>query len=516
MNESIEQSVEKGAGEPTVVEEKNGLCKCSGFQGNNTARGMGLTAAGRGAFVMSNIFMLSSLLYLASEEVGCLDEDGKAADECDKKVYGFQPSSVVTNIAVISGIVSAFLNPVVGAVVDFTDYRHAMGVISSCALIAIQAAQIYTVGSTWFPMAILQAIAGSIFQIMVTSTYAYFPEMSDEVGERAMSNIAPKITMSQFISQELFLILIIGISIGIGSKDDDVLTAQVSQGVNVPILIVCWSLGWYKFLPKAKAKRALPEGKSLYSAGCDQIFRTARRINTDYKRSIRWYMLALSFAEAGANSFTVCAVIFLNGVVKMGGSDIAALFLIVLTFTVPGSVLSEWVVARTDYRTAWRLNMAYFSAATIVGVFVLRGEGDRILTFVMGCFWGIAIGWFYPTENGFFGVLVPQEQATEMAGIYIFCSVILTWLPPLIFTVMNENGISLNYGLLHLVAYFAIAIALLSMMPSWDVILAESHGGGGGDEETRKRTAGSDEEEEEVLMETEHPPSQLEDAEVRP
>jgi len=149
-------------------------------------------------------------------------------------------------------------------------------------------------------------------------------------------------------------------------------------------------------LPKAKAKRALPEGKSLYSAGCDQIFRTTRHINSDYKRSIRWYMLVLSFAEAGANSFTVCAVIFLNGVVKMGGSDIAALFLIVFTLT--------------NYRTAWRLNiMAYFSTTTIVGVFVLRGECDRILTFVMVGFWGIAIGWFYPTENGFFGVLVPQE-----------------------------------------------------------------------------------------------------------
>jgi len=56
----------------------------------------------------------------------------------------------------------------------------------------------------------------------------------------------------------------------------------------------------------------------------------------------------------------------------------------------------------------------------------------------------------------------------------------------LVVTVMNKNEISLNYGPLYLVVYLAIAIALLSMMPSWDVILPESHGGGGEDEKTRK------------------------------
>lgn len=94
----------------------------------------------------------------------------------------------------------------------------------------------------------------------------------------------------------------------------------------------------------------------------------------------------------------------------------------------------------------------------------------------MGCFWGIAIGWFYATQNGYFAVLVPQKQAAEMAGIYNFAALILVWLPPFVFTAMNEAGIPLNYGVMHLIGYFIIAITCLSVMPSWREVLAESHG----------------------------------------
>lgn len=425
--------------------------------------------------IASNIFISSSLLYLASEEAGCLDEDGSntSSTDCNEKIYGFQPSSLITNIAVISNVAAAILNPLIGAVVDFTDYRHQVGTICAFAIIATQAVQVYTVSETWFVMAILQAVAGAMYQFMLTSTYAYFPEMTQELGEKAMSNVAPKITISQFSSQSAFMILIIGISIAVGSGD--VLTAQISQGINAVVLLITWSIGWFKLLPKSEAKRTLPEGKSLCSAGFSQIFQTAKHINSNYRRSIRWYLLALMFAEAGANSFTICAVTYLNEVLKMSGTETGIVFLIVLVCTIPGSFLCEYVVNKTNFNIGWRLNMLYFAIITAVGVFVLNDENDKVATYIMGIFWGIAVGWFYPSENGFFAVLVPQEQATEFAGIYNFCALVISWCPPFIFTAMNESGIPLNYGLLHLVAYFLIAIAFLSMMPDWETVMAESH-----------------------------------------
>ena len=167
---------------------------CTGFGGNSLARGYALNGAGRGAVIASNLFISSSLLYLAAEEAGCIDVDGDLID-CDVKVRGFKPSSFITIIAVISGLLAAITNPITGAVVDFTNYRHLVGTSTSLLIIIIQGIQIYTVQDTWFVMAILQAIAGFLYQILVTMTYAYLPEMTTEVGVRKMKTLTGKVSI---------------------------------------------------------------------------------------------------------------------------------------------------------------------------------------------------------------------------------------------------------------------------------------------------------------------------------
>lgn len=127
---------------------------------------------------MSNIFLASSLIYLASEQAGCLDEEGKVIEDCDNKVYGFRPPSLIANIAVISGLMSAILMPLIGAIVDYTPYRRLTGIVAAIAMILIQAVQIGTVSATWFAMLILQAITGFIYQV----------EASTDTNERKREN----------------------------------------------------------------------------------------------------------------------------------------------------------------------------------------------------------------------------------------------------------------------------------------------------------------------------------------
>ena len=111
---------------------------------------------------MSNVFLSTSLLYLASEEAGCIDDEDNLITDCPNKVYGFAPGSLITNVAVISGLLTAFLMPSVGAIIDYTPHRRLVGIITSVLVTLIQAIQIGTVSSTWFAMAILQVIVGSI------------------------------------------------------------------------------------------------------------------------------------------------------------------------------------------------------------------------------------------------------------------------------------------------------------------------------------------------------------------
>ena len=49
-----------------------------------------------------------------------------------------------------------------------------------------------------------------------------------------------------------------------------------------------------------------------------------------------------------------------------------------------------------------------------------------------------------------------------MMGLYLFCSMILTWLCPLLFTVINETVGSLRFALAPIAACWAIACLILS------------------------------------------------------
>ena len=130
--------------EAASPEEPKKKC-CSLFDGNTDATGYAWLGAARGTIVMANIFLFQSLLYLASEAAGCSEED----IVCDKEIYGLKPASWVSNIQTFTSIGASLTMPLFGAIVDFTNYRRAVGIATAAIMTAIQGVQIYTVSSTW-------------------------------------------------------------------------------------------------------------------------------------------------------------------------------------------------------------------------------------------------------------------------------------------------------------------------------------------------------------------------------
>lgn len=116
-----------------------------------------------------------------------MDDEGEIIDDCDGEAFGFQPASFVSNIAVISSVISAIFMPLAGAMIDYTEHRKRFGVIVTVLMVLIQVIQIGTVSKTWLPMAVLQAISGFLYQALVLVMYAYLPDMSYRVDESSMN-----------------------------------------------------------------------------------------------------------------------------------------------------------------------------------------------------------------------------------------------------------------------------------------------------------------------------------------
>jgi UMF1 family MFS transporter len=455
---------------------------------------------GRGALIMSNIFLSTSLIYLASEEAGCLDDELTVVEDCNTRVYGMLPVALIANIAVVSGLLSAFLMPLTGAAVDYTPHRRKIGMYSAALVILIQAIQIGTLPKTWFAMSVLQGFSGFLFQVQVLATYAYFPVIARAVGEATMTHceyfnlqvdddacllyanlttsffpriyiVSASFTMVQFSSQALFLVVVIALSLAIGLND--VQTGQLSQGLNACFSGLAFYIGW-RILPSAPATHELPANKTLFTQSFTQVWQTTKSMNNNYGKSLRWFFLGLIFAESASNAFTLVAVIFLNDQLGMTGTEIGIFFLVTLVATLPGSRIGAIITSRTNPNISWRLSMAFLMTTAIAGAFILD-KGMNIVAYVWGVVIGLGLGWFYPVENLVFSMLLPKGQEAELSGFYVYCTQILGWLPPLIFSIMVENSIHQKYGILVVTSFFAVAIALLSML-RWTEALEEVRG----------------------------------------
>lgn len=246
---------------------------------------------------MSNVFLSTALITLGKRSLGCLDDD----KICEGTVYGFRPSSLITIIATVSGLLSAFLLPIIGAIVDYTPYRKFMGGVFALLLIAVQAIQIGTVQATWFPMAILQAINGFFYQALTLAAYAYLPEIKRAVGEATMTKYSSRFYMWMFGNEALYLVIVIGLSLAL--KADDVLTGQLGQIIDVAVSGFFYALGFYFFTHK-EARRKLPQGSSLIFAGFKQVCVTSRGIIQHYPKTLTRFLLGVVFAESG--KITVC------------------------------------------------------------------------------------------------------------------------------------------------------------------------------------------------------------------
>ena len=71
-------------------------------------------------------------------------------------------------------------------------------------------------------------------------------------------------------------------------------------------------------------------------------------------------------------------------------------------------------------------------------------------------------------------MVLPKGKEAELTGFFIYCTQIIVWLPPLIFSVMIEADVNPQWGLLSLIIFFVIAIGILCLVAPWKVVLAES------------------------------------------
>jgi len=433
----------------------------------NDATAFGFYRMGNGPLLMSNVYLSAAFITLAEKQIDCYHEDDEIDHEECGDVYGFRPSSLITIIGTVSGILSALLLPFIGATIDCTDHRRKVGALAGLIMMSVQAIQIGTTQSTWFVMAVLQALNGFIYNIQTLAAYSYLPTIATSVGSKLMMKYSADYQAVMFGMEVVYLLVCIGVALALIEQNDNQKTAQLGQVVNVLFSGPFYILAWYFFTEVSK-RRQLSSRESLFTTGFIEVFKTAKGIYTHYSSSLGYFLLAAVVCDSASAAFTQIAVTYLSQVCDVGGQELGYIFLIVLLSTIPGSYFGSWLSTRTNPFISIRIQLSSFIGFNFLAFLTMSGPEPAYLPYIYGAVWGFLLGWFYPMETLIFSIIHPKGQESELAGFFLYCTQILTWLPPLVITIMNESDVHLKWGGMSLNIFFGIGLAIFFLIDPWE------------------------------------------------
>jgi len=435
------------------------------YHGNPEALGWAMDSIARAvAFAAAGAFLFSALLRLAKQEAGCATDPPPGSNkvpDCDGRVYGIRPNSLLTTFTILVGVISAVLLPFMGAVVDFTKQRLLVGKVTSAILCILLLPSLALSSETWFAIALLQLVVAFVGWAQTMITYAYLPELTK--SEERLNQYSQSFTIVSFVSMLVLLGGVVGFSSIFGFDDDEINVARLGQAVSffcsTPLLIVAW----FRLLGARPASRQLPESQSLWTAGFFQVFHSSLYIYRNLP-ALKWFYISVMFIDAGTGSLATILITYLTDTLAFTTAENATAILAILVGSIPGAFASGftnkwWYPVRSSI-----VATSIMVINTVVAAVVLTSPGQQLQTYLLGLVWGFGAGWKWTSDKLLASTLIPDGQSTELMGVYLFAGQVITWLPPLVFTAMNEAGVSQRVGIATSAVWFLFGIVALFLI----------------------------------------------------
>ena len=427
------------------------------------ALGWTLDSSVRGVVIMGTaVFVSSELLRLAKEAAGCSDEPEEI---CEGRVYGMKPTSILTNIMAIVGLLSAVLMPLIGSIIDHTTYRRAVGRISGGLMTLFILIQVLLLPKHWFAASIVQIFVAFSYMVHLTVVYAYLPELT--TSSERLVHYTSQFIAAQYASSVLFLIFMVAmLSVAPNQLLDHYASVDFSQSLIVVVCILFLGYAWTFLFRKRPASQHVPEGTNLLTAGIYKILQSSRTIMLHHS-AIKWFLISVAFTEAATYTFSTIAITYMTDQLNFTSRENGICILILLLFGVPGTRIAAHL---NKVNPIWSLQacLIVWIVTTVLAAITMKDEGHQGLAYIFAMFWGLCLGWIHPTEKTLYCTIIPRGQEAELMGSYICASQILAWMPSLVFSIMNEAGISMRVGFSSLTLYFIASFFILFMVGDYE------------------------------------------------
>lgn len=174
-------------------------------------------------------------------------------------------------------------------------------------------------------------------------------------------------------------------------------------------------------------------------------------------------------------------ITYLTDQLNFSSTENGITILLLLLGSIPGAKIAGIAVSYLNPIRGAMLATVLLTFTTVTGALVLYKPGQQIPTYILAISWGLGTGWKWTTDRLLASVLIPPGQDAELMGVYLFAGQILTWFPPLVFTILNEMGINQRVGIGLLSLCFVLGLLALLGIGNYREAVTLARGGGGGD-----------------------------------
>jgi len=456
-----------------------------------------LNQFGRSTLFISFMFLSLGVLQIANQQAGCPQNANGSYTNCGNKVYGMQPSSMLALMAVISGVSTSCFMPYAGTVVDFTDHRLGFGKINALLLTLTNFVQVFLFEQTWFAIIILQSIVASATftaNWMVMWSYVSAPNDHKLHGITSSGRVWETSGMLGFF-------IVVG-AVQFTSGWDSIEVARFSQAFATVVGGTSLFLSYKRYGPvkavKTLEKKADGTDVNLYLAGIRGLLETMTTLGKTDPSAAR-FLVGSIFVEASMDSFTNLVVTYLSQQVRetssivikslgpsckltlipslmsplfmplhkieMSATGIIVFIMVNLATNPIGIILHRTLARKVGHKRSYVCCIAYTLIMAPIMIGTVYSPQQSKLAYFFGVMFGISYGWYKPSSTGYYVSLVPKEKVVELWGLNSFCSVILSWVPPIIFAVLNETTGNMRVGWIGVITCEIIGLAISLTIP---------------------------------------------------
>jgi len=337
----------------------------------------------------------------------------------------------------IAMIISAVLNPVCGALADFSNSKKKF-LLFFTILAVIPTALMYFTGPGTIMLGLILLILSNIgFQTGLTFYDAFIKEITEEKFYNKVSGI--------------------GYAVGYaGSLISVVLVFPLKDNPNL-LFVICalmffvFSLPLFLFLKEKNSDKPV-EKINYVKYGFTKVISTLKHIN-EYG-DLKWFLISFFFFIDAVNTIIFFSGIYAQKTLSFSITELAIFFLLVQITALLGSLLFGFIGEKIGIKKSIVFTIIMWILITIA-VFVTN---DKNSFFVIGAFAGTFLGATQSLSRTLMAKLTPDAMKAELFGFYSLLEKSSTLLGPLTFGLVSWLSGSQKFAVLSVGLFFLVGM----------------------------------------------------------